>query len=493
MSTGSFQTRITLDEAGTQAFDAFAEVFGKCQRKMFAGYVKGANLDKIQPILAKEFGLMARHVKGAAFDLKGKIASRMALNREQLRAVKLRIRNAEATLSRLDKKTTWSDKDRALVGLLRERLRKLTAQSNQLSSGQLSICFGSRKLFNAQFDLDAHGFTSHEEWLAAWRAARSSQFFFVGSKSESKGNGLCTATAADDGSLTLRVRLPDSIAKYVFIWNVRFAYGHDEVLLALSRNQAITYRFVRDRKGWRVIASTERQPAERRASFEAGAVGVRIDVSRLALTETDASGNIVNVQSIGCNTYGKSPTQRTAIVGEAVKAAVAYARKKGKGLVIDATGFTERRKELGMFLGRKARKLSTFACARIQEMLSSRAEREGVPLRTVNIETPSLQGCVKYAHRYGISAQFSAAGVIARCGQGFLEKAPACSTFPNGRGGSFSILLPARNRGMSGQDRWGDVRKKVLATLAEWHRLHSSKRRRGNFRAAGGKRAILQP
>ena len=79
----------------------------------------------------------------------------------------------------------------------------------------------------------------------------------------------------DDGTLTLRLRMPDSLAgrhgKYLVVPNVRFASGHDVVLAALGSNteyavyrrehgekearvtalgQAISYRFKRDAKGW---------------------------------------------------------------------------------------------------------------------------------------------------------------------------------------------------------------------------------------------------
>ena len=48
------------------------------------------------------------------------------------------------------------------------------------------------------------------------------------------------AQVADDGSLTLRVRLPDCLAekhgKYLVIQGVRFAYGEEQVLAALESN-----------------------------------------------------------------------------------------------------------------------------------------------------------------------------------------------------------------------------------------------------------------
>ena len=80
----------------------------------------------------------------------------------------------------------------------------------------------------------------HEEWLSEWRDSRSDEFFVLGSRDETAGCQLCVANVADDGALTLRLRMPDSLAerhgKYLLIENVRFAYGHDQVLAALQSN-----------------------------------------------------------------------------------------------------------------------------------------------------------------------------------------------------------------------------------------------------------------
>ena len=48
------------------------------------------------------------------------------------------------------------------------------------------------------------------------------------------GCQLCVTSVADDGSLTLRLRMADCLAnqhgKYLVIEGVRFAYGHEQVL-----------------------------------------------------------------------------------------------------------------------------------------------------------------------------------------------------------------------------------------------------------------------
>ena len=121
----------------------------------------------------------------------------------------------------------------------------------------------------------------------------------LGSRDETSSCQLCVATIADDGTLTLRVRLPDCLAaehgKYLVIQGVRFAYRHEQVLAALDRNaeyaryrrehgeklarasslgQAISYRFKRDGKGWRVFATTNMMDVPVVTDQRCGAIGV---------------------------------------------------------------------------------------------------------------------------------------------------------------------------------------------------------------------------
>ena len=126
----------------------------------------------------------------------------------------------------------------------------------------------------------------------------------------------CTVT--DDGSLTLRLRLPDPLVwkqgKYLVIHGVRFKYGHERVLAALESDaeysasrrqhgekavrasglgQAICYRFKRDSKGWRVFVTTRMAVVPVVTDRKQVAVGVDLNRDRLAVCETDTSGNYV--------------------------------------------------------------------------------------------------------------------------------------------------------------------------------------------------------
>ncbi|OPY66741.1 MAG: hypothetical protein A4E57_02646 [Syntrophorhabdaceae bacterium PtaU1.Bin034] len=78
--------------------------------------------------------------------------------------------------------------------------------------------------------------------------------------------------------------------KWTIINNVRFAYGHDVIEHALLSGQAISYRFLKDEKGWRVFASTQYQEVKPITSRLAGAIGVDLNADHLAVTEVDHFG-----------------------------------------------------------------------------------------------------------------------------------------------------------------------------------------------------------
>ena len=215
------------------------------------------------------------------------------------------------------------------------------------------LCFGSKRLWRKQHDLEQNGYASHEEWLQDWQDARSNEFFVLGSRDETSGCQLCVASLGDDGTLTLRLRLrlPDCLAeqhgKYLVIEGVRFAYGHEQVLAALGSNaeyaayrrehgekaaratelgQAISYRFKRDAKGWRVFATTEPMDVPAATDQRRGAIGADLNADHLAVAETDASGNCINAWRVPLVTYGKNTHQTEALIGDAVASVVAYAR-----------------------------------------------------------------------------------------------------------------------------------------------------------------------
>ena len=326
-------------------------------------------------------------------------------------------------------------------------------------AGLVRLCFGGRKLWRGQYNLEANGYGSHEEWLAGWRDARSGEFFVLGSRDETGGCQLCVAGVAGDGSLTLRLRMPDCLAgehgKYLVIEGVKFAYGHGQVLAALQSNlqfaecrrklgdkavrvtslgQAISYRFKRDDKGWRVFATTDLAPVPAVTDRGRGAIGVDLNADHLAVAETDASGNYLRAWRVPLVTYGRSSHQAEALIGDAVAGVVEHARQAGKPVVIERLDFKQKKAQLEGESRRYSRMLSSFSYGKVKAYFISRGHRNGVEVHQVNPAFSSVIGRVKFMERYGLTVHQAAALVLARRLLGCSERVPRRRECPDGRG-----------------------------------------------------------
>ena len=347
-----------------------------------------------------------------------------------------------------------------------------------------------------------NGHTSHDEWLRDWREARSGEFFVLGSRDEMAGCQLCVATVAEDGTLTLRLRLLDSLAmqhgKYLVIEGVWFAYGHKQVLAAFQSNaeyasyrrrhgekaaratglgQAVSYRFKRDEKGWRVFATTGMMNVPVVTDQRLGAIGVDLNADHLAVAETDASGNCVNAWRVPLVTYGKSQRKAEALIGDAVASVVQYAREVGKPVVIEKLDFRQKKVVLEGESHRYSRMLSSFSYGKVKAYFISRGYRQGVEVHQVNPAFSSVIGRVKFMERYGLSVHQAAALVLAWRLLGCSERIPRRWACPVGSGVQVAFTVPARKRVKHVWTYWGAVAGQLRPALAAQHRLGTRRRR----------------
>ena len=437
---------------------------------------------------------------GVRVSLEGKMASAKEQQRLRLDSLGRRIARAERQIAGAAEGGRWDQVHQKRRRLANLRLR-LVALQDDADAGRVRLCFGSKKLWRRQHHLEANGYKSHQEWLTDWRDARSDDFFVLGSRDEAAGCQLCVATVADDGTLTLRLRMPNCLAvqhgKYLTIEGVRFAYGHEQVLSALDSNaeyaryrrehgekaaratslgQAISYRFKRDAKGWRVFATTSMMDVAVITDKGCGAIGVDLNADHLAVAETDASGNYLNAFSVPLVTYGKSRHQAEAIIGDAVVSVVAYAREAGKPIVIEQLDFRQKKAALEGESRRYGRMLSSFSYGKIKAYFLSRGYRQGVEVHQVNPAFSSVIGRVKFMERYGLSVHQAAALVLARRLLGCSERIPRRQVAPVGNGVQVAFTVPARKRVKHVWTYWGVISGQLRPALAAQHRL--GKRRR---------------
>ena len=504
--TGTYQTRVSeyagVDRVlGDAALSAYAELYGRVQRKLFAQVAVGQSAASLKGEYLRRYGIPARMFNGVRATLEGKVASVKEQQKLRLDSLGRRIARAEGQIADAAGRGRWDQvhqKRRRLAALQSKR----TGLQDDIEAGRVRLCFGSKRLWRKQHNLPENGYSSHEEWLRDWREARSDEFFVLGSRDETAGCQLCVASVEDDGSLTLRLRMPDCLAaqhgKYLVIQGLRFAYGHEQVLAALDSNaeyaryrrehdekaarstglgQAISYRFKRDGKGWRVFATTGMMDVPMVTDKGRGAIGVDLNADHLAVTETDRSGNYVHAFSAPLVTYGKARHQAVAIIGDAVASVVAYAREVGKPIVIERLDFRQKKSALEGESRRYSRMLSSFNYGRIKAHFLSRGYREGVEVHQVNPAFSSVIGRVKFMERYGLSVHQAAALVLARRLLGYSERIPRRRVCPVGNGVQVAFTVPARKRVKHVWTYWGAVLGRLRPALAAQHRLGKRKRR----------------
>ena len=502
----TYQTRVReyvgLERAdGDAALSAYADLYGQVERKLFAEVAAGKTTTSLKSEYLRRYGIPARMFNAVRVSLEGKIASVREQQKLRLDSLEKRIARAERQVKEAEQQGLMArahQRRRRLVNLAHRR----TVLETDVADGRVRLCFGSRKLWHKQHNLEANGYGSHEEWRADWRDARSDEFFVLGSRDETGGCQLCVASVADDGPLTLRLRMPDALAeqhgKYLFIENVRFAYGHEQVPAALARNdaykrhrrehgekaarardlgQAISYRFRRDHKGWRVFATTEMMDVPVVTDQRRGAVGVDLNADHLAVCESDASGNYVHAFSVPLVTYGKSSHQAEAIIGDAVAVVVEYAREAGKPIVIEKLDFRQKKAALEGESRKYSRMLSSFGYGKVKAYFISRGYREGVEVHQVNPAFSSVIGRVKFMERYGLSVHQAAALVLARRLLGCSERIPRRWVCPVGNGVQVAFTVPARKRVKHVWTYWGAILGQLRPALGAQRRLVRQQRR----------------
>ena len=475
--TTTIQTRLprSPDLAVTAALDAYAELYSNLERVAIATLCKGGKLDK--KAFLKDNGITGRQYNALTRSSEGKIDSQLS-NFENYIA-ECRAKSAGQKL-RIEKKQELikDPKNAPKVGRLhkairqhKSRIQRLEARKagfeRQLAAKRPSICMGSRKLFRQQFNLAENGLENHAEWLALWRRERSSQLFVVGSKDETSGCQGCVILPQGDGLYTLRIRLPDALeavhGQYCYVTDVAFSHDRHWLEQAIASNQArkvmqaeynqrakdpefvgpldkssrfleafgqaISYRFVRDEKrGWRVLVTTERNGQAITTNRKNGAVGVDLNNHHLSVTEIDRRGIKVGCADLHFRSDEDITSAKTATALQmaAVKI-VEQAKLASKPIVIEDLDFTIKKAKLQKQKPGSARLnkvISALVYRKFRSILETRAFKEGVEVIVVNPAYTSLIGQLKYQNQTENSIHQAAGLVIARRGIGFKDHLP---------------------------------------------------------------------
>src|SRR5579871_5987883 len=200
-ATRTYQTRCGASPLVQEVLAACAHLFSHVEHCLLADISKGKTPGQLKSSYLIEHGITARHFNSIRVKLEGKIASIKELRKTQILDLKEQIKTLEAKITRLEKKFWGSLRIHQKKRRLHKFKQKLENLIKDQEQDKVSLCFGSKQLFRSQFDLEANGYQTHEQWREDWNQARANEIFFLGSKDESSGNQTCTATVEEDNSI----------------------------------------------------------------------------------------------------------------------------------------------------------------------------------------------------------------------------------------------------------------------------------------------------
>jgi IS605 OrfB family transposase len=458
--SSTYQACLRLYSEQEEFLSGYAEHYNYVERMLYTDMQKtGAKAATFKNEYLIKFGITARQFNAIGRNLEGKIDSVLALLPLHKQELQSKITKAKKVIPKIKKKDKLHQKKRRL-NILETRM---IAIDHQILVQEPRICFGSRALFQKQYNLEENGYSNHQEWKSDWTAKRNSQFYVLGSKDETAGCQGCVISANLDGTFNLKLRSLSKTAHHILLENISFKYGHDVIREAMRNPQALSFRFLRNDKGWRVMITTNLPDIKIVSTKASGSIGIDINADCLAVSETDRFGNMISSQVVPLVTYGKDQDQAKAIIGDAVKAVVAIAAKALKPIIIEKLDFSKKKAALENEDPKYARMLSSFSCNKVVQGIKSRAYRSGIEVLEVNPAYTSTIGAVNYAARYGISTHQAAAFAIARRGLGFSEEPVKRTVIQVRNGGHVTFPVPVRKPGKHVWTQWAAIRKELSA------------------------------
>lgn len=348
------------------------------------------------------------------------------------------------------------EKRKAARASLHQHKRRMEILESQLGKARKavenpSICFGTKKLFKAQFHLEAIRYGSHEHWLKDWNAARAGNVLVVGDSIQSAGNAFAKLRDEEGGAFSIELRLPPGLKHLVertvrlggndihvlTIKDLRFAHGDDIIRRALANKQPLTWRFVKDDVSWTAHVTVEDRREVEFHEFGKGCVAVDVNVDHLAVTHVSPDGNPLRTWNVPCMTYGVRANRSANIVKHAVLRVVALAKGMGIPIACEKLDFSAKKAALEEEKSTKrARMLSSFAYGAILGGLKTCAIRHGVVVKAVNPAYTSLIGRMKFARRYGLSVHAAAALAVGRRAMDLSERPPSVDYVDEGLHGT---------------------------------------------------------
>lgn len=345
--------------------------YGKAKRETWQHLKHVDKFDKsaCNTHLQDKYGILKRSANSVITDVQT-----VANSTKQLRWVEIRnlrqkiwvIENRKIPAIKLNTPSSRS-KLTALKRRLDRYKNRLTQLEHEVKTGDLKVCFGSKKLFKQ----DIEKFRQH----------RDSQLSFVGSKTETAGNQMLQI-AYDKRSSQFDVALRMDWGGYKGERNARvmgrvyFTHHKAEIVNILKNGSSpLSYKIIR-RNGRYYLYCTFEIDKPITSSRNNGVIGVDFNKGFLSVIETNRYGHLTKIERYRYR-FRAGPKTGTDLAEAAAKIA-----KKGKPVVLESLDFSKKKAD-SRSKGYN-RMLHSLAYGKFTNLMGSATARCGVELIQVN-------------------------------------------------------------------------------------------------------------
>ena len=308
--------------------------------------------------------------------------------------------------------------NKKLLGV-KSKLKRLQRKQQQLlklkQEERLHICWGSKKLFKAQYNLEENGYSNHEEWLEDWRKKRGGNFYSVGKGSVNGNNPVTKIHHKQDDIFSVTITVPRCYQeiygqKITLEFEITKQRKHD-LLYALESNKPVTVQiFRREHKDnqWYIHLSTYVQAVPYISHNRNGCFGIDLNAESIDLVYVKKDGNLHHTDGkktlfsweIPTGTTGQVEAKLRDIVAEIVRIGESYQCP----IACEDLDFSKKKATLRHSSKKYNRMLSGFIYDKFRAFLVARAEKYGIEVIFKNPFATSVIGMVKYMAKYGVNS-----------------------------------------------------------------------------------------
>ena len=450
----TLETRISLSEKIKAYFLANIEKQSRLFRIVWKQVQEsGLAQHKLNTYLQHEYNIDKRTANTLIQGVKGRLKALKALKeveranlQAKINALKKRVKELKAIIRELKKKAenntltenqlfNYRSKKRELwqkqqkVNRLKQQIKRL---DKNLKKQVIPLCWGGKKAFKAQYYLTENGFKSHEAWLNWYRKRRDNQVNYIGSAEEPQGNQNCQLHYdGDTDSFSLKVRkdlefMLNEKDKFICLENLNFKYQRDKLIeIIKARETPFSMRIIRRGTKWylQVIFTWQTRKEDIQANILYGAIGIDYNAGFMEVSETDYYGNLTRQEHIPLIYHGTGDKAKSEML-EKISKLVAQALKSGKPIVAEDLDFKVKKAKTLPGLEKAYNKMiHAFDYSRYGDALENATFRNNVELIRVNPAYTTITGVAKYQNSKKLNRHQAASYVIARKGQGYVDKA----------------------------------------------------------------------